>query len=133
MNIYIPPNFRLFITDYLAMANFKFGLINPNKYLGIHPVDSLNDRFVDCGMEEIMFTYNFSITLLIWIFSLIFYVILCILDKILPKTKCLWVRRYKKEFHYNTIWRMLLESFLELNVTAMLNLFYVNYIYIYIL
>ena len=125
INIYFPPNFYIFITEYLGIANMKFGLPNPMKYLGISATDSLNDRFIQCNMEDIMFIYNFGITLFLWVSLAVFYVIICLLDKILPKKRCLWVRRFKAEYKYNTCWRLILESFLELNVASMLNLFYV--------
>ena len=129
INIHFPTNFYIFVTEYLSMANMKFGLPNPFEYLGITPADSLNERFIKCEMEDIMFIYNFGITLFLWVSLGVFYVIICLLDVILPKKRCLWVRRFKEEYKYNTVWRMLLESFLELNITAMLNLFYVIIIY----
>ena len=126
IQIYFPSNFYIFITEYLTLSNLKFGLMNPLEYLGMSSTDSMNNRFKACGMKEIMFTYNFGITLFMWSLVAMFYFVLCVLDKILPKSRCLWVRRYKKEYHFNTVWRMLLESFLELNISSMLNLFYVK-------
>ena len=128
INTFIPLNFYIFITEYLEFASLKLNIFpNPFNYLGFTSNDYVNDRFVECQMEDVMFLYNFGITLFLWVFICIFYIFLCFLDKILPKSRCLWVRRYKQEYKYNTIWRTLIETFLELNVTAMLNLFYVNY------
>ena len=71
-------------------------------------------------------------TIILWMILFVFYLLLCVMDKIFPKNHCLWVRRMKAEYKYNTVWRMILESFLELNISAILNLFYVLYIFIYI-
>lgn len=128
--ITIPENFLEFMRTYLAIAQIKIPI-------GILPQlvpDSLAKQlnaitpsisFKAFGFESVSFLIIFYQQLFAWLLLLLGYIILSILDWLLPQNMFLFIRRWKKDYTYNVIIRTLIETYLELIVSSSLNIYQV--------
>eukprot|EP01022_Parablepharisma_sp_SALTPOND_P036471 TRINITY_DN994_c0_g1_i1.p1 TRINITY_DN994_c0_g1~~TRINITY_DN994_c0_g1_i1.p1 ORF type:complete len:617 (+),score=12.97 TRINITY_DN994_c0_g1_i1:1501-3351(+) len=130
IDLYIPPNLYDFLINYLTIANLKlpsglFPQIIPKKWeqtLTDHFDSSLLREF---GVDSYSFIYNFGFTLITWLALSIGYVILIVLDKLLPEDRFMFIRRWKAEYTYNLVIRTLLETYLDMTFSGFLNVFMV--------
>ncbi len=89
-----PYNLEVFLTEYLTVSEITipFKMLpswvpNPITYVKSFAGNMVGGRFLDCGYESFSFIYNMSENLFTWVFLLIFYVLLRILTRYIPKKK----------------------------------------------
>jgi len=140
INCYLPPNLETFLTEYLNIGNlvFPFQLLpdwipNPLSWLSYYLMNPISTRFSLCGYESISFIYNFGAQLFTWVLLFIGYLILTAITKLFPEPKCMYFHKWKKEYEYNVIFRVIIECYLQMSFCAILNLWNVNILYIIIL
>jgi len=92
LNYGLPDNFRVVLTEYLSDDLFvlPFDMIpdfpyNPLNYLSAFITEPLNEKFEELDYESISFIFNFSDELLTWLFLLLIYIVLKVLECIAPK------------------------------------------------
>jgi len=125
----IPYNLSVFLTQYLSVAkvSIPFKILpdyipNPAKFLSAFITDSLGENFNICGYETFSFIYNFGQEIVTWFCILGFYLVLTILDSILPETRCKFIRNWKKDYEYNGVIRILIETYISLSFCSFLNI-----------
>jgi len=128
LNLEIPYNLEIFLTEYLSVARvaIPFKMLpkiipNPFDFLSSFITDSLGENFRICGYETFSFIYNFGEELTTWAFLFAFYLVLAFLDAVLPEKSCKFIRRWKKDYEYNGIIRILIETNMNLVFCAFLN------------
>jgi len=127
LKLEIPYNFQIFLTEYLSVAKvaIPFNLLpipNPLDFLKAFITDSLGENFSICGYETFSFIYNFGQELTTWICIFGFYLVLCFFDRILPDNSFILIRRWKKDYEYNAVIRILIETNMNLVFCAFLNI-----------
>jgi len=129
LKLEIPYNLEIFLTEYLTVSKvaIPFKLLpkeipNPLDFLAAFVTDSLGENFKICGYETFSFIYNFGQELTTWVCIFGFYVLLCLLDVVLPKNSCRLIRRWKKDYEYNGVIRILIETNMNLVFCAFLNI-----------
>jgi len=139
ISVEIPTNLEIFLTQYLTVNKmvFPFKLLpnipyNPLNYLWVFITKPLNDRFILSGYETLSFIMNFSEELLTWIMLFFFYLLLKVLTAIIPKTtyfsivkymkRCETIHKWREDYEYNAIIRILIECYLNMIFCAILNI-----------
>jgi len=128
----IPYNLETFLTEYLTISKiaFPFQLVTgfmPDflYYIGKWLIEPFNERFSICGYESLSFIYNFLDQLLTWVLLILFYIALRILTCIFPESYCKTIYRWRKEYEYNAVIRILLECYMNLVFCSFLNIWMV--------
>ena len=135
LQIAIPENLRMFITDYLMFAHFKFDfLINPFHRWGLIDLSEvnynpLNNNFEENGVNSRAYIVNYGGQLVIWAIIIVFYGPITIFAKVCKFKKFI---KLKKAYEYEVLFTAFNEGYLELTLLSFLNIYGVNYIYIYI-
>jgi len=138
INCYLPYNFETFLNEYLTIKKvsipFKMlpsWIYNPLNLFIFFETIPFNLKFQLSGYETISFLYNFADELMTWCLVFMLYCTLKILSFIIPKDKyfikslinrCNFIHNMKAEYEYNGVCRILLESFLNLNFCAFMNI-----------
>ena len=131
IDIFIPPAYLQFINDYLLLAQFKIFSFDAIRS-GFKRTRPLNSHFKEAGILDLLIINNFGISLILWIGFFIVYLLVKILDKLIPEDKLEFIHRWKTQYEFDAPLRILLESFLELITVALIDIFNVYIIYIYI-
>ena len=135
LELQIPENLRVFITEYLQFANFNFGfLYNPFhkwKFLNLSEVNvnPLNDNFERNDVKSRAFIVNYGGPLVVWTFIILLYIPITIL------AKCCKIKKFielKKSYEYGVLITSFSEAFLDFTLLSFLNITQVYYIYRYI-
>eukprot|EP01022_Parablepharisma_sp_SALTPOND_P028562 TRINITY_DN71152_c0_g1_i1.p1 TRINITY_DN71152_c0_g1~~TRINITY_DN71152_c0_g1_i1.p1 ORF type:complete len:1645 (-),score=40.75 TRINITY_DN71152_c0_g1_i1:653-5587(-) len=130
----LPHNLEVFLTEYLTVGRvaFPFRLLpgylpNPFAYFTAFITFPFNERFVVCGYESLSFIYNFAEQLITWLLLLGFYLLLRILTCCIPETTCSFIHKWRKDYEFNAVIRVLLECYLHLVFSSFLNIWLVNF------
>eukprot|EP01022_Parablepharisma_sp_SALTPOND_P022076 TRINITY_DN442_c0_g1_i11.p2 TRINITY_DN442_c0_g1~~TRINITY_DN442_c0_g1_i11.p2 ORF type:complete len:404 (+),score=4.99 TRINITY_DN442_c0_g1_i11:1480-2691(+) len=131
MNIYIPENLRIFLTTYLGSSKIEIPIPFLDKLLPTKWVSALTSNFDDAilsdfGLDSYSVLINFYEGIFTWVIFGTLYIIVVILDCLLPKGRFMFIRKWKEEFKYNFIIRMMLETFLDIAYCSILNLWKVQ-------
>eukprot|EP01022_Parablepharisma_sp_SALTPOND_P012507 TRINITY_DN1609_c0_g2_i1.p1 TRINITY_DN1609_c0_g2~~TRINITY_DN1609_c0_g2_i1.p1 ORF type:complete len:1244 (+),score=61.49 TRINITY_DN1609_c0_g2_i1:84-3815(+) len=128
----LPYNLEVFLSEYLTVSKVAFpfqvfaGYIpNPLEYISGYLINPFNERFSICGYESLSFIYNFFDQLLTWVLLFFFYMLLRFLTWLIPETKCKFIHRWKKEYEFNAVIRILIECYLNLVFCSFLNIWMV--------
>jgi len=129
LKLEIPYNLQIFLTEYLTVSKVAIpfnllpkGIPNPLDFLSAFVTDSLGENFKICGYETFSFIYNFGQELTSWACIFGFYILLCFLNVVLPVNSFKLVRRWKKDYEYNGVIRILIETHMNLVFCAFLNI-----------
>ena len=136
LELELPENLRIFITEYLQFANFNFTfLYNPFhkwKMINLNEVNynPLNDNFDRNGIKSRAFIVNYGGQLMFWTFIMFLYFPITIL------AKCCKIRKFielKKSYEYGVLLSSFSEAFLDFSLLSFLNITQVsNFTYIYL-
>jgi len=125
----IPYNLQVFFTQYMSVSKVVFPLkllpdfiLNPLNILKAFITESIGENFEICGYETFSFLWNFGEELITWILLGMFYILLKILDIILPSGKCEMIRQWKKDYEFNNVIRILIECYMNLVFCSFLNI-----------
>jgi len=125
----IPYNLQVFLTQYMSVSKVVFPLkllpnfvLNPLNILKAFITESIGENFEICGYETFSFIWNFGEELITWIFLLMFYLFLKLLDSCLPAGRFEIIRKWKKDYEFNTVIRVLIECFMNLVFCSFLNI-----------
>eukprot|EP01022_Parablepharisma_sp_SALTPOND_P000759 TRINITY_DN104_c0_g1_i1.p1 TRINITY_DN104_c0_g1~~TRINITY_DN104_c0_g1_i1.p1 ORF type:complete len:558 (-),score=49.25 TRINITY_DN104_c0_g1_i1:6073-7746(-) len=131
INCNIPPNLEILLTEYLTMKKLVFPfsslpnfIPNPLFWVNYFVNVPLTDKLKVLGYASVHFLYNFAEELLTWILLALIYLILSFLVCICPESTCGYFHKWKKEYEYNTICRVLMEAFLNMSFCALLNIWW---------
>ena len=129
MNWILPDNLINFITNYMTVNSisipfnlFPSFLPNPMNLLNPFIFNPFNDRMAQYGYISISFIWNFGQQLFTWITLLAIYLLLCLFIYYVPPNKCFYFRRWKEDYEYNVIFRVLFECYLQMSFNAFLNI-----------
>ena len=125
----IPANLKMFIANYMTISQIKIPIsldFIPTTWLETMKASLVDANFQDFGLTSFSFLYNFYQQLFTWVILLCFYISLSILNKLRPKNRFLFIRRWKREYEFNAVIRVLVECFLELTFYSLLNISYVD-------
>lgn len=129
INCDFPYNLEVFLTEYLSVSkvSIPFNLLptwipNPLSFLSGFLTTPFNARFLLCGYESFSFIYNFADQLLTWLLVLLFYILLRILTYLIPEKTCAIFHKWRKEYEFNAVIRILIECYLNLVFCSMLNI-----------
>jgi len=129
IDCYMPYNLEVFITDYLSISKMAipFHLLpsfipNPFSYLADYLIVPMNFRFTLCGFESLSFIYNFADQLVTWIMLAILYIILRLLTWCIPQDSCGYFHKWRKEYEFTTVIRVLIETYLQMVFCAAVNI-----------
>eukprot|EP01022_Parablepharisma_sp_SALTPOND_P031822 TRINITY_DN817_c0_g1_i8.p5 TRINITY_DN817_c0_g1~~TRINITY_DN817_c0_g1_i8.p5 ORF type:complete len:354 (-),score=14.54 TRINITY_DN817_c0_g1_i8:678-1739(-) len=141
INCVIPYNLEMFLTEYLTVKKvvFPFQLLpdfkyNPLRYFGAFLTKPFNDKFLITGYDSLSFIFNFSDEILTWVLLAFFYLLLRILDRLIPRSvylflynkhRCSYIHKWREEYEYNAVIRILIECYLNMNFCALLNIWQV--------
>ena len=147
LNINFPNNYSEFVSTYLTIKSITIPfdalpewLPNLKKLIRDWTVAQLTGNFKLAGIESMNFIYNFADQLGTWIIMLFGYIILRILTRLIPKKEVLTqkkvilfcrfakIHEWRSSYEYNCIFRVILESFLQLCFCSILNIYNVKYI-----
>jgi len=133
IKLVVPINMQLFLSNYLGVskASIPFNLLpngfpNPINSLKIFSNSSLGNGLGTGSYETFSFIYNFGQELITWLTLFGFYLVLCFLDYILPPNSFSVLRRMKKDYEYNAVIRILLETNMNMVFCAFLNIWLAN-------
>jgi len=125
----IPYNLQIFFTEYMSVSKVVFPfkllpnfILNPLTLLKSFIAESIGDNFEICGYETFSFLWNFGEELITWIWLLAFYLLLNFLDNVLPENRFVFIRRWKKDYEFNTVIRVLIECYMNLVFCSFLNI-----------
>jgi len=138
IDCFIPYNLELFLTEYLTIKKIVFPfylipdfILNPMRYIAAFLTRPLNSRFMIVGYDSMSFIFNFIEELTTWILLTIFYLFLRFLCWLIPESKyffkikferCSYIHKWREEYEYNTIFRIIIECYLNMNFCAFLNI-----------
>ncbi len=146
IDCFVPSNLEIFLTKYLAISKtvFQFQIVpssfpNPLSWMGFFLTSPLNIRLELMGYNSVNFLYNFADELFTWVLLGLTYVALWLLNSFLPAGGLYrfrtdephtslhsYVRRWKREYEFNTICRVLIECFLNMTFCSILNIWNVS-------
>ena len=139
LNCNTPNNLVTFLTQYVTVTSvsFPFNMLpsfipNPMNFLDSFITGPLNEKFDQQGVISLSFVWNFGGQIYSWGIMLLIYFFLCIIVMIIPKTRCKQIKEWKEDYEYNAVIRVLIECYLQLNYTALLDLWNVLFKYFYI-
>ena len=139
----MPYNLEIFLTNYLNMnkVTLPFNILpdwvpNPSYFTSAFSTPPYNQNFMTCGYVTVSFIYNFSSQLMTWFVLLMFYAIIKVVSVYIPASRyilrsatdliilirCGFVHRWKQEYEYNVVIRVLIESQMDLIYCSLLNL-----------
>ena len=146
INCELPYALEVFLTRYMMVSKvcFPFSMMpswfpNPENYLTMFVTEEFNTRFSFIGYSTWSFIYNFSSQLATWSALAFFYAILWILSKLFPEplysllsssslnNRCGFIHRWKRDYEYNAIIRIVIECYLDLFFCALLDLSMVHF------
>jgi len=144
MNLQMPLILQKFLCEYLTVKKvaIPFDLLplsyNPLRVVIVFLSKPINEKFLMAGYETISFIFNFADELLTWISLFFVYIFLRIVCCIIPNDsyfiillivyyRCSFIHKWKSDFEYNAVIRILIESFLNLTFCSMLNMWHVFY------
>lgn len=129
IDCYIPYCLEQFLTEHMTIkeVTIPFEMLpdsfwTPLDSLAAFVTEPFNNRFLVNGYESISFLYNFAEELTTWLLLVLLYLLLEILTRIVPSSKCSHIHEWKKDYEYNAIIRILIECYLNMNFCAILNL-----------
>lgn len=135
LNGCVPANYKIVLTDYLAVKSIVLpfdvlpDFFDPLSHLSRFLTDPLNEKFSELDYESISFIFNFGDEMLTWIVLGLLYLLLILVGRIIPKflyTSLIHskphIERWKQEYKFNGVIRVLLECYLNMNFCALLNL-----------
>ena len=143
INFNLPYNLETFMTQYLSVSKITppysalpNWIPNVTSYFSSFFIGLSGYRFTLCGYETWSFLYNFSDELTTWMLLAVFYGILRLLTCVIPesrycfeyeysKNSCGFIHRWKRDYEYNAIIRILTECYLNMIFCAFLNLWLV--------
>eukprot|EP01022_Parablepharisma_sp_SALTPOND_P001165 TRINITY_DN105725_c2_g1_i1.p1 TRINITY_DN105725_c2_g1~~TRINITY_DN105725_c2_g1_i1.p1 ORF type:complete len:1460 (-),score=75.94 TRINITY_DN105725_c2_g1_i1:591-4970(-) len=132
INCQLPYNLEVFLTQYLTVSKVVFPfkalpkwIPNPLHYVTAFLTDSLSERFSLCGYESLSFIFNFADQLATWLLLLGFYFLLQLLTCMISEKRCGFLHRWKREYEFNAVIRILIECYLNLVFCSFLNLWMV--------
>ena len=136
LELELPKNFRLFITDYLQFVNFNFEfLYNLFHDWGIIDLSEirenpLNENFLINDIRSRAFIINYGGQFMIWLIILFLYFPITFIAK---TCKFKMFIQLKKSYEFGVLLTTFIESFLGLSLFSVLNITHVNYSYLYVL
>jgi len=129
INCVMPYNLEVFLTEYLSVSkmNFPFYLFygwipNPFSFIPAFLTNPFNDKFLMAGYKSLSFIYNFLEQLITWVILGVFYCVLRILTYFIPEERCKFVWRWRREYEYNTVLRVLIECYMHMVFCSFLNI-----------
>ena len=134
LELEIPENLRLFISDYLQFSHFNFEfLYNAFHRWGIIDLSEinynpLNEKFALNGLKSRVLIVNYGGQLVIWSFVIFLYIPI----SLLAKCKIKKFIELKRAYEYGVLIASFSEAFLDFTLLSFLNITQVIYIYIYI-
>ena len=137
LELEIPENLRIFITQNLQFANFDLEFMyNPFhnwEIIDLSEINNnpLNDNFQRNEIKSRAFIVNYGVQLMVWTFIIFLYFPITILAKCCKIKKFI---EYKKSYEFGVLLTAFTEAFLGFSLLSVLNITQVKlYIYIYIL
>jgi len=125
----LPANLMKFFIEYLSVAKVALPVeIVPYDFISKFENMPYNRRFAENGYENTSIIVNFIDQLTTWILLIIFYLIITILTYVVSQDSILgFIYRWKKEYEFNAVIRILLESFLTLCICCFIDLWTFNF------
>jgi len=129
----MPAILYKFMTEYLSVAKVALPIkLVPYEFIYKFETKPFNSRFYENGYESTSIIINFIDQLTTWALLLLFYLIINLLTYFIPiSSKLGFIYRWKKEYEFNAIIRILLESFMLLCFCCFLDLWNFNIINFY--
>ena len=134
LELELPENLRVFISEYLQFASFNFEfLYNPFHRWNLIDlsevnINPFNDNFEENDVKSRSLMVNYGGQLMLWIITILLYIPITILAKCCKIQK---FQKLKRDYEYGVLITSFIEAFLEFTLFSFLNLTQV-YIYIYI-
>ncbi len=129
IDLELPSNMYLFLTKYMSANSLSipFDMLpdwipDPTKYFDYFSGVVLDSRYVSCGYESFSFMYNMSGNLSTWLLLLLFYLLLRVLSICSSEKHLAFIRRWRHEYEYNAVIRILIESYVSLCFASFLNI-----------
>ncbi len=132
LEMQIPQNLQLFLNNYLSVAKMKLPfsvdltLIFPASWVSQLESCFLGIQFQSFGLNTASFLYNFYEQLFTWVLLFCCYIGLSVLDRLRPKGRFGFISRWKQEYVYNAVIRVLIETYLDLVFCSLLNIYYLG-------
>ncbi len=125
----IPGNLESILTNYLSVSKLTIPIpidlssFLPTSWINDMTSNLLSVNLQEFGLSSLSFLYNFYDQLFTWISLVACYLILVLLDLIRPKDRFLFIPKWKQDYVFNAVIRVLIETYLDMTFYSLLNLF----------
>ena len=129
---HMPDNLLMILTKYLSVTQMRIPVqIDLKFFLPDGWVDELKSSLLsmklqEFGLSSMSFLYNFYQQFFTWIILVACYLVLVILDSIRPESRFLFIPRWKQDYVYNAVIRVVLETYLDMTFYSLLNIFFIQ-------
>ena len=134
INVEIPQNFQMFADKFLTISKvsipfyiFPAWFPSPSMITNNFITKPFSEKFAQIGFPSLSFFGNFADQLGTWFVLFLIYLLLRFLNNIIPKGRFTFIKQWKEDYEYNGVLRMMIESFMQLSVSSILNIWNLGY------